>query len=143
MSDFASGDLLTFLKSKATITALVGSGNNARIRPGRLMQGDAMPAIRYAITGGFSHQHLRGLSGLASMQLQIDCYGATHSQAWELSEAVRLAMLPFRGLTGDTHISGVLLTNRLHSYEEPVDASDHGKHRFILSFDVAHSEATS
>jgi hypothetical protein len=135
---FAIDDLATYLRSIAAITDLVGT----RIRPNKLMQGDALPAIRYAFPGGGSLQHLGGISGTASPTLQIDCYGATATAAWALAEIVRLTLQPFVGQMGNTYVEGFSLTNRLSEYEEPVDAGDVGKHRVILTFDVAHDEAT-
>jgi hypothetical protein len=145
MADFADGDFATLLKSFATITAIVGSGATARIRPGRLMQGDALPAIRYAFPAIGSVQHLGGISGTATPTLQVDAYAETEAAAWQLSEKVRLALCLFRGAVpgGTVFVEGFLLTNRIYRYEDPVDASDKGKHRFIMLFDVAHSEATS
>lgn len=143
MTTFATTDLLAYLKTKAAITSLVGSGANARIRPGRLMQSDALPAIRYSIPGGGSVEHLDGISGTATPTLQIDCYGSTWAQAYQLCEAVRLALQCFRGAMGSTFVNGVSLVNRFYLYEPDAGASDQGKHRFILTFNVAHSEATS
>jgi hypothetical protein len=137
-------DFVAFLKTKAAITDKVGAGADARIRPGKLMQGDALPAIRYAFPGGGSLQHLTGISGTASPTLQIDCYAETFVAAESLAEAVRLVVQAIQAETiGSTFVQGVLLTGRLSEYEEPVDASDVGKHRVILTFDVAHNEVTS
>jgi hypothetical protein len=136
---FETEDLRTYLLADTVIAGLVG----ARCRPGRLMQQDSLPAIRYAFPSGGSVQHLSGISGTATPTLQVDCYASNWTDAWMLGELVRLRLQSFaQAYMGSTWVEGFLLTGRHTTYENPVDAGDHGKHRVILTFDVAHSEAT-
>lgn len=136
-------DLLTYLKTQSTITDIVGSGSAARIRPLRLMQSDSLPAIRYVFPFGDSVEHLGGGSGLGKPHLQVDCYAASYGAANALAEAVRLVLQAFRGTMGSTFVNGVSLVNRLEQYEDAVDASDTGKHRVILEFEITHVETAA
>jgi len=137
-----STDFVAFLKSKSTVTSLVGSGANARIRPTKLKQGDALPAIRYVVTSGAGHEDLLGPVGVRQPNLQIDCYGSTRSAAEALGDAVRDALLAFwRGTMGSTTVKGINLVNRFWMFESSEDGSDSGKHREVLIFDVVHSES--
>lgn len=132
--------LLTYLKTVPAITDIVGAGANARIRPGRLSRPDVFPAIRYAFISGGSVAHLTGGSGIAQPLLQVDCYATTYGPANALAEKVRLALQSYRGLMGSDFVNGIILVNRREFYEDPVDASDAGKHRVLLEFTVAHVE---
>lgn len=132
--------LLTYLKTVSAITDIVGTGDNARIRPGRLSRSDSFPAIRYAFVSGDSVAHLTGGSGIAQPLLQVDCYATTYSGANALAEQVRLALQSYRGLMGTDFVNGVTLVNRRELYEDPIDASDVGKHRVLIEFSVTHVE---
>jgi len=138
-----SEDLVTFLKAQSSITDLVGSGAAARIRPAKLKQREAVPAIRYVIPSAESAEGLSGPVGVCSPNLQIDCYGRTKKLANELGEAVRLSLQGFRGMMGSTFVNSITLPNQMELYEEPIDSSDEGVHRKMLQFLVFHSEATA
>ena len=97
MFDASSGDLVTFLKAQTGITALVGSTTSARIYPVYAKQKAALPFIVYVQSGGDSHRHLGGGSGIRRTVLQVYCYGATQSGADALAEQVRLALANHRG----------------------------------------------
>jgi hypothetical protein len=139
-----SEDLVTYLKTKTSITDLVGTGANARIRPTVLKQGDAYPAIRYYIGSGGSAELLAGgLAGMREPNLQVDCYATTRKQAESLADAVQIALVGYRGLMGTTYVSSISKQSRGELFEEPIDASDTGAYREMLQFVVFHHEATS
>ena len=50
--DESDGDLITYLKSISAVTALVGSGTSARIKPDVAKRTWALPYIVYTGAGG-------------------------------------------------------------------------------------------
>jgi hypothetical protein len=63
MADFCD-ELKTRLKAVGAVTAIVGTGDNARIFNDVLRQGCTLPAILIYESGGESYQHLAGISGM-------------------------------------------------------------------------------
>ena len=104
MSDIGE-NLKAYLKTKTPITDLVGSGVAARIYPDDAKQGVSLPYIVYEVFEGTSATHLKGISGVATSRIQVDVYASTRSEAFRLSELIRLAPLQaYRGDFGDTFV---------------------------------------
>jgi hypothetical protein len=141
MFDASSGDLVTFLKAQTGITALVGSTTSARIYPVYAKQNAALPYIVYVQSGGDSHRHLGGGSGIRRTVLQVYCYGATQSGADALAEQVRLALANHRGAMGDSTVNDCQQTVApLTGFDEAEDASDSRRYWTMLVFDMSHNE---
>jgi hypothetical protein len=101
-------NLITYLKTKPAVTGLVGTGDDARIYLEFAKQGVALPYIVIELISGQSFETLSSISGIARSRVQIDCYGSTKSEAYNLAEAVRLAPLQmYRGTFGDGWTSGI------------------------------------
>lgn len=131
--------LRTYLLTKTTITAIVAQ----RIHAGKLPQGGALPAIRYATISGQSSDHLTGAAGRAKPTIQIDCYAETPLAANDLAEVVRVSLQGHRGDLGGVFSHGVSLRGFREGYEPPIDGSDVGKYRVSIDFDISHVEATT
>lgn len=101
-------DVRTYLKTKAAITSLIGSGTAARIFLHTAKQGAALPYIVLDDFGGASAEHLIAISGAGTNRIQVDCYAATSAGAYTLAEAVRVAPLQmFRGAVGSSTVLSI------------------------------------
>lgn len=141
MFDASSGDLVTFLKAQTGITALVGSTTSARIYPVYAKQKAALPYIVYVQSGGDSHRHLGGGSGIRRTVLQVYCYGATQSGADALAEQVRLALANHRGAMGSSFVNDCKHdVEPFSGCDEAEDASDASRYWTMLVFDLSHNE---
>ena len=111
----------------------VGSSTSARIFPGNVPQGQALPAIRYNRISTTYNTHLNGVTGLAETTFQIDAYAATYDTAIALGECIRASLQDYRDLDADPQVDGTLEEGHYTTYDEPIDASDVG--RWLVSQD--------
>lgn len=139
-------DLRAYLKTKSAITALIGSGDSARIYLHDAKEGAVLPFIILEIFEGESNEHLTGISGIASNRIQIDCYGVTATAAYNLAEAVRLAPLQmFRG-TMNNSSKVVNVTSNVsyrRGFDPPVAGSAQKRYWVSRDYIVMYTEATS
>lgn len=89
--------LYKYLRDDAGVSALVSD----RIYPLVAPQGAIMPAIVHQRITTARPQTLDGSSGVALPWFQFRCWAATYDEACALAEAVRLALLRFRGGYGE------------------------------------------
>ena len=82
------------LTGNATVTALAPA---ARINWGSRPQGSPLPAVVLNVVSDNEGLTLKGRDGLSVGRVQVDCYGATYTQAKQLSRAVRSALSGYRG----------------------------------------------
>jgi hypothetical protein len=107
-------DLRTYLLAQPAVTALIG----ARLFPLRLPQGAAFPALTYQrVAGGEDVTH-QGRSGLGRARMQLDCWAATYGQAIALADAVKDALVGYRGAMGATPFAAGRLANEI-DLDEP------------------------
>lgn len=137
--------LKTYLKTKAAITAIVGSGDDSRIYFHDAKEGAALPYIILEIFAGESNQWLSGITGIATNRIQIDCFGVSATDAYTLAEAVRVAPLQmFRGTVGSCTVLNI---DSSQSYLRSWDPPSHGSRqkRYWVSRDyfVTYQESTS
>ena len=141
MFDASSGDLVTFLKGKVGITALVGSTTSARIYPVYAKQGAALPYLVFVQSGGDSYRHLSGGSGIRRTALQFYAYAATQAGADALAEQVRLVMANHRGAMGDSTVNDCQqVATAITGFDEAEDASDSRRYWTMVVFDLVHNE---
>ena len=100
--------LIARLKTLATVTAIVGSGTAARIRPGTLAQSDVYPAITIVletetIEGDLEDEGDNEIESLSSV-FQVCAIATTHRAARLLQKAIqRNGTAPGTGLAGFTN----------------------------------------
>ena len=138
-------ELKTYLKTKATITALVGSGTAARIYTHRAREKAAKPFILIALSGGTSNEHLGGITGLATSAVNVWACDSTSTGADTLAEAIRLAPLQgLRGTLGSTKVTVSTQTHRDDGFEQSDDGADRAEYYWVRRvFMITHTEATS
>jgi hypothetical protein len=69
----------------------------SRINWGARPQGSALPGVVMNVTSDAEDYTLAGRDGLSQGRVQVDCYGQTHTEAEQLSAAVRAALSGYRG----------------------------------------------
>ena len=140
-----STELITYLKTIAGVTSLVGIGTAARIYKTTVTQGVAEPFIRIETFEGESNEYLGGIVGICSQRIQVDAYATTSEGAYALAEAIRLAPLQmFRGTMGSTTVKNVTSDESYNEGEDPKPAGSQSR-RFYCSRDytITYEEATS
>lgn len=137
-------ELRTYMKTQATITAIVGSGVDAKIYQHDAKQGIAPPYIILHVFEGTSSEYLGGIAGVAMNRIQVDCYGITNSAAYALAEAVRVKVQMYRGTMGSTAVLNVTSDGGYDRLFDPPSTGANQK-RYIYSRDylITYREATS
>jgi hypothetical protein len=137
-------ELRTYLKTQATITAIVGSSTSARIYQHDAKQGAALPFIILHVFKGTSSETLAAIAGVAMNRIQVDCYGVTNSAAYALAEAVRVKLQMYRGTMGSTAVLNVTSDGGYDRLFDPPSTGSNQK-RYIYSRDylITYREATS
>lgn len=88
--------LVSLLSADPGVAALVGD----RIFPERLPQGQALPAITYAVIDDRERVNLSGPRGHTTTRVQVDALAATGKLATATDKAVRDALHGFAGTVG-------------------------------------------
>ena len=137
-------NLKTYLKTVSAVTTLVGSGAAARIYTHLAKQGVATPFVIYEVFHGTSAETLTAIAGMAENRVQVDCYGATESEAYSLAEAVRLCLQMYRGTFGDADATAIVSPD---GYRTGIDNPSKGgnQRRYWVSrdFEISYREATA
>lgn len=118
-----------------------------KVSPARSSQLDTLPRIVYERIGEERAHHFVDPDGFPRSTWQINCYGTTYAQAWNLSEEVRLAL---DGLNADDDTMGsggytaavdVYMTARNDAITEmKLDGSDEYVPGFSLTFSIRERE---
>jgi len=145
MSDSIGAAIVTHLETVAEVTAVVGSGDAARIYPSVLPQDPTYPAIVYTVASNTSEEHLGGSAGLSHARVRIDCYATTAAAATALAEIIRINGLPSstRGAVGSMTVRGVSLA--AGPFDDIVTPRDGGQQWLRITrqdFLVSYKQAT-
>lgn len=136
----------TYLQTVSAVTDLTGTRGYPRVLPQNPTKdgnGDIEEAYTYRVITKRSVQHLTGLAGIAETRIQIDSYAAKETEAAELDEQIRLAMLATPPLTmGSTVVDKVLQVDTGSDEEPPTDGSDNWRYRYRSDYELTHDEAT-
>lgn len=118
--------LYTFLVSTAT-----SAGN--RVKPMRLPQGLALPAIVYSeVSPGIEYTQ-GGESSVREPRYQLDCWGADELAAKTLAGEVILAMSNYNGLMGSETVYSAFIEGK---QDDP--DPDTGRCRVIIDVVIQH-----
>ena len=113
--------LVSMIEAQAPITALIGSGNDARFYPLVLPQDPVYPAITYQVISGPRDYTQDGADGVVRFRVQFNLYGANYAEAKALRDAVETTL---SGLNNEPFgsppviVKGVFLTNERDTYEQ-------------------------
>lgn len=126
------------LLSDPDVTAIVGSGKDARIFPMILQQNTPFPAVHFSRVSADRTYSMDGKTGLVAARFQFESYSnKTPEEVKTLSEAIRRALEGFCGNVGDVFINGIFLESdtSLNNFTEQTDLF-----RYTQDFIIHHHE---
>jgi len=130
------------------VTAIVGSGSAARIRPDRLHESDTLPAVVIEVDDEDHANDLDGLGGLVHAAVNVKCRAATKSRARALAAAVArngtspgTGLAGYSGAAGDQTIDGIL-EHETTSYHDDDDGDDQGYYDVDCEYTCIFQDAT-
>jgi len=116
------------LKGSSGVTDLVGSSDNMRVYPGRVPDTAGLPYVVVHDISGVHEQALSARAGLVDGRVQLDCWGSTPLEAYNVADAVRLRLdhITYGTSAGGVTIQGsqVLDTAELSDIETGLEAAD-------------------
>lgn len=125
------GAIVTKLRGTAGVTALV----NQRVWPMRRPQARELPAVTVTRVDGGPIYTDDGESGLATARMQIDCWGATYTDAKDTAAAIKTALSGYVGTTGGTAFRFIYLDAERDMSESGSNTSEY-LFRVVLDFMV-------
>lgn len=141
--------LETYLKSRSSVTALIGAGSKCRMYFDRLRQGVSMPALVWVEgSGGEVGYDLSGLFGVGQSIWHAYEYGSTRREAETLDAAVLSALcgstgLNMRGRVDDVHVKSVTPSQRFWEFDQNRDAADQPRYIARRVYSIWHDEVTT
>lgn len=127
-----------YLLTKTAITDLVGQ----RIYTDQLPQNPTLPAIvmfkRYT-----QHEHaLSDLAGLASANIQFECFATTRSVANSIADAIiDCGIITHKGTQSSVDIRGVRVSQgQMNDVVAPLDGSDERYYMTVIELEVDYTE---
>ena len=136
------GDLVTFWKSKNSITQYVGTGQNAKILPDSAKQGWTGAYIVYTAAGGSDFRHHGGITGFRETVLHVYCFADSAAVADRLAERVKIETESVeKANMGSTRIEFILATTPDAGYDQQFSGTDQPKYWRRIVFNIVHSQA--
>ena len=103
--DAKTGDLVTYWKTQAGITALIGTTTSTRAYPELAKEEASRPMVVYSVAqGGQAPRHLSGGNAVRSSIVNVWAFDTTRAGADALAEAVRQATENYRGTMGSSYV---------------------------------------
>jgi hypothetical protein len=130
-------DLYDYLNSVSGVTSVfsASSPDQIRIYPQVLPQDPTYPAATYQIIGRARQSMFSGTNDLVRSSVNVDVYGTTSEDVETGTDAIKAALLDFRGAMGGTQVNRVSLDNEIDLTDvEP------GLFRNSMSFSIWHDE---
>lgn len=138
--------LRTYLLTLEAVTALVGTGDSARIRPDRLHQDEDLPAVVIEVDYEDHLNDLDGKGGLVYADVNVKCRAETKAVSRQLAEAIRTndtdpgtGLAGYTGTAGDQTI-GAVLEDETTGFRPAGDGSDRGYYDTDMSFMISYNE---
>lgn len=130
-------DLYDYLNSVSGVATVFASGSPTQVRiyPQVLPQRPSYPAATYQVVGRTRQSMFSGTNDMARASVNIDVYGQNSEDVETGSDAIRAALLDFRGAMGGTQVNRISLDNEIDLTDvEP------GLFRNSMSFSIWHDE---
>jgi len=116
------------LKTKTGVTGLIGTSDNMRAYPGRVPDNAGLPYVQVHDISGTHEQMLSARAGVVDGRVQIDCWGGTPLEAYNVADAIRLAMdhIAYGTSVGGVTIQGshALDTSEVNDIATGLEAAD-------------------
>lgn len=134
-------DLTNYLKSKETLTHLVGQRIHWIRVPQRLKGETTYPCITFRrATGGYA-QNLDGSQGFSEPLFEFDIWGPDSEVVEQVSEALRCVLQGFLGMMVATRITCVSLEDEQDFLEPPAIGDDTTVYRIQQKYTIGHAVA--
>jgi len=120
------------------VTAIVGSGNEARIFPMIIPQNIQFPATHFSCISADRTYSMDGKTGIVAARFQFESYlDKTPEEVKNLSEVIRRSLEVFHGQVGDIVIHGIFLESdtSLNNFDEQTELF-----RYTQDFIIYHQE---
>lgn len=125
MADPALG-LRAYLLAQSSITAIIGSGGNARFYPEVLAQGATLPAASYETISDIPDHCIGtdwGRCGFSQARIAIDCYADTAAASKNLARTIMGVVsgptARLRGVYGGVNFLDVMIDQAPRTSQEP------------------------
>ena len=125
--------LIAKLLADAGVSALVGT----RVYPGVRPQATALPAIVFNMISANPSYSDDGEDGIAEARVQLDCWGATYTDAKKAARAVKAALSAFGGTVNGVRFRYITLDLE-HDIQETGANSESYPFRTSLDFIVVY-----
>ena len=140
-------DVYTYLKSRAALTALLGTGDNFRLYPQRVPPSPTYPVVRYVVVSqprtAYTHDNAGAPPAgttIVRTRMQFDIWDSPDSEGgYEAVLAVRAALVAelsgFKGVMGATSIQSCFIADSKDDFEP-----DSGSNRRTVDAVLKHEE---
>jgi len=108
--------LVALVTATPTITTLLGT-SPVRFYPLRKPQGAALPVVAYQRISTVRYSSHGGYSSLATSRIQLTVWAASYGSGKAVSDALRRALLGYRGTVGGVRIDGLLPAGERDDFE--------------------------
>lgn len=99
-----SAELITYLKTKSAVTAIVGSGTSARIYPDQIKEiSGVYPCIVIKVTGGGPDIGIGGKTGIASAVIETWSFAETSASRNTLDKTIYASIAQGNATWGTTY----------------------------------------
>lgn len=127
--------LYSLLDDDAGVSALA-KGIFPMVIPQQGSSPSRMPCLTYRKTTTNRQQRYCGTDGTVGDQFTVDAYGKRYSDAQEMADAAKAALIDYRGTKGNRFIANIHLDNEFDLMDiEP------GLYRVSMTFEVWHRAA--
>lgn len=116
---------------------LVTAVGHSRVYVGVAPTSATMPYQVYSRISSAHEHHLRAASGVAFQTVQVDTYDDDHVTAHAQAELIRAGFDGFRGVMGNSSVRMCHLDSERDELIPPTDASQVGRHRISMDFNLA------
>lgn len=136
--------LRTLLLAQSSITTLcpaqtIRGASRDCIFVSKVLQGIKPP---YIVISRISHDPMKcldGTSGMASSEIDIDCFEYTEQEAQALAEAVKAYLMDYSGAAGGSDTIDAMLLDDMNDFQNVEDdGDDTWRFAVTLSFTVQH-----
>lgn len=97
---------------------------------------DQFPLFRYSVVDSQSILDLSGATGLASINVQFDCYSPQFADALAMSNQLYQLLGSLRGQMGGAVVQGATRVRNTSNYTPPAENSDRGMYGYMSEYSI-------
>lgn len=126
-------DFRTILITDTGVTDLVPENRIAYLD---VDQEKVNPRITYRVVSTVVSEELDAESNYTKHRVQVDCWADSDPDLVALANAVRIRLIGFDGIVGDTDFAGIFRTSRRDLPARPIAGKERGERRMSMDFEV-------